>query len=274
MKSYLKYGVSAIAILAAFSLAQAQERQGGEREGAQQHMQSQQGGGAMKGEGAGQRQGATKEEGGAQRQGAMEKGNAAEKGATARAEKGTAQNRTAQEERGKAETGNKSQQAERGNMKEENRAGTEANKGQRAAKNAPTEEQRTQNRQREGERNPQSNEYGQRESNVGAAGKNETLGRQGERPERKAALHISGAQKTRLHDALVRDTSLRRYNRGQVHFALNTGTVIPGDFELYSPPPTFVDIYPDFRYYKIVVVGDEILVVDPATREIVDVIYL
>jgi hypothetical protein len=52
----------------------------------------------------------------------------------------------------------------------------------------------------------------------------------------------------------------------------NVGARIPEGVEFFAPPPRFVEIDPDFRYYKIVVLDNEILVVDPATREIVDVI--
>jgi hypothetical protein len=40
----------------------------------------------------------------------------------------------------------------------------------------------------------------------------------------------------------------------------------------YDPPAQVVEIDPVFQGYKIVVLDDVILVVDPATREIVDVI--
>ena len=50
------------------------------------------------------------------------------------------------------------------------------------------------------------------------------------------------------------------------------GARVPDDVEFFAPPPRFVEIDPVFRRYKIIVLDDEILVVDPATREIVDVI--
>ena len=53
---------------------------------------------------------------------------------------------------------------------------------------------------------------------------------------------------------------------------MNVGTRIPDTITFYDPPPQFVDIDPEFRRYKIVVLDDEVLVVDPETREIVDVI--
>ena len=42
--------------------------------------------------------------------------------------------------------------------------------------------------------------------------------------------------------------------------------------EFYDPPVQVMQIDPVFQGYKIVVLDDVILVVDPATREIVDVI--
>jgi hypothetical protein len=50
------------------------------------------------------------------------------------------------------------------------------------------------------------------------------------------------------------------------------GARIPNTIEFYDPPAQVVQIDPVFRDYKIVVLDDVILVVDPSTREIVDVI--
>jgi hypothetical protein len=244
VKTYLKYGVSSIALLAAFSLAQAQERQGsGERGGGAQQMQGEQGG-------------ATKHEGATENRGSpsKEKGLGEQKGKTAQQEPGTAKNRA------EAEHGNK---GERGTT--QNHQGTQA-PGNRAAKNAPTEEQRDQSRQREdtGTR--------QKESNVGGAAKSESLGREGAGTSKRTSFQVSGAQKTELHDFIGRDKAMRRYHRGDIHFSVNPGSRVPDDFEFYAPPPRFVEINPEFRNYMIVVLDDEILVIDPVTREIVDVI--
>jgi hypothetical protein len=53
---------------------------------------------------------------------------------------------------------------------------------------------------------------------------------------------------------------------------VNIGTRIPASVVFYDPPAQFVEIEPEFRGYKIVVLDDEILIIDPETREIVDVI--
>lgn len=284
MKSYVKYGISAVALLASFSLAQAQQYQGGSEKGGAQQMQGgKEGGATMQHQGTMQNKGAMENKGAE----ANEKGTARER--SAKEERGKVENRTeaergnkAQErgERGQmrpenraeAERGNKAEeQGERGKTQPENRAETQA-KGQRSAKNVPMEQQRERSQQREGERNAQGAETRQGETNIGGTARNENLGRQKAPGRRYAAIHISGAQKTRLHDAIRHDTSIHRYSRGQIGFSPVAGTVIPGGFELYSPPPTFVEVDPELRYYKIVVVGDEILVVDPVSREIVDVI--
>lgn len=283
MKAYLKYGVSAIALVAALSLAQAQERQGGERGAGAQQSQGEQGG-AMRHEGATpqhlgtmeKRGNTASERGNAEsREGTRAQSHRSAKNAPGEEQKEQSQQRegerspgkAAQQERGKSEN---RAQAERGKAQPENRQEMQA-QGHRTAKNAPTEEQREQSQQREGERK-QGTEPRQRESQAGAAGRSETLGREGAGTSKRASIHISGAQRTELHDVIRHDAGIHRYHRGEVHFSANVGTRVPDEIEFFAPPPRFVEIDPEFRYYKIIVLEDEILVVDPATREIVDVI--
>lgn len=97
-----------------------------------------------------------------------------------------------------------------------------------------------------------------------------TVGRAGADRDRFAS--ISREQKTRIHSILVRDSSIHRYHRSDVDFAVRVGSRIPDTIEFYDAPAQVIRIDPVFREYKIVVLDDVILVVDPATREIVDVI--
>jgi hypothetical protein len=97
-----------------------------------------------------------------------------------------------------------------------------------------------------------------------------TIGRAG--ADRGRFAVISREQKTRIHSILVRDSSIHRYHRSDVHFAVQVGSRIPDTIEFYDAPAQVIRIDPVFREYKIVVLDDVILVVDPATREIVDVI--
>ena len=69
----------------------------------------------------------------------------------------------------------------------------------------------------------------------------------------------------------VQNRAIHRYHRADVDFPVQVGTRIPSTIEFYDPAQV-LEIDPVFQGYKIVVLDDVILVVDPATREIVDVI--
>ena len=71
---------------------------------------------------------------------------------------------------------------------------------------------------------------------------------------------------------ITSDRGIHVYHRSDIGFGVRTGERIPPRIEIYDAPPRFVEIDPEFRRYKIVALDDVILVVDPATREIVDVI--
>ncbi len=109
---------------------------------------------------------------------------------------------------------------------------------------------------REGERKTQNKQENQRQSNA----------------VRRPNIHISGVQRTKLHDAIGVSTAIHHYRASEIHFTVEVGTRVPEDITFYDAPVQFIDIDPEFSGYKIVVLDDEILVIDPETREIVDVI--
>ncbi len=290
MKTSFKYGVSAIALLAAISFAQAQtnERHGGGEHGAAPQGEHGMQGGAAHTEhngGAIQHQGRSAEENGGQR----ERGRAANEH-----EQGGAHNGRIAEERGEggakrqgrtAEETHPAQQgheanhsgeqhgqsaehnrgAEQGRQVERNRAETQAEReGGRAG-----EAERSARTERE-TRGVQGEETRGRETEFGGARGNEAEGR-GARDNGRFAS-ISREQRTRIHTILAGDSAIHHYHRADADFPLRVGTRIPGVFEFYDPPARVVQIDPIFEGYKIVVLDDVILVVDPATREIVDVI--
>ena len=55
-------------------------------------------------------------------------------------------------------------------------------------------------------------------------------------------------------------------------FALRRGVRVPHSVELFDLPADVVTLVPWFRHYKYVLVGEEIVIIDPVTYEIVDVI--
>ena len=67
-------------------------------------------------------------------------------------------------------------------------------------------------------------------------------------------------------------SAIHRYHGADVNFPVRVGTRIPAAIEFFDPPAQVLQIDPVFQGYKIVVLDDVILIVDPATREIIDVI--
>jgi Protein of unknown function (DUF1236) len=57
-----------------------------------------------------------------------------------------------------------------------------------------------------------------------------------------------------------------------VNFSISVGTRVPRDVSFHPLPTEVVTIYPEWRGYNFVLVGGQIVVIDPATFEIVAVI--
>lgn len=58
----------------------------------------------------------------------------------------------------------------------------------------------------------------------------------------------------------------------QVNFAINVGTRVPPEVHYYPLPTEVVTIYPEWRGYNYILVGGQVLVIDPDTREIVAIL--
>jgi hypothetical protein len=57
-----------------------------------------------------------------------------------------------------------------------------------------------------------------------------------------------------------------------VPFSISVGQVVPGTVRLYDLPDSIVEYAPQYRDYEYILVGDDILIVDPRTMRIVAVI--
>jgi hypothetical protein len=78
---------------------------------------------------------------------------------------------------------------------------------------------------------------------------------------------LSSEQRTTIRQRL---SSGPRVNN--VNFTVSIGSRIPRSVSLSLLPPTVIEIVPQYRGYRYVLVGDQILIVDPETFEIVYVI--
>lgn len=55
---------------------------------------------------------------------------------------------------------------------------------------------------------------------------------------------------------------------------ISVGVVAPASVNLVALPPVLIDLYPQYRSYRYVVVNEQIVIIDPDTRRIVEVIVL
>jgi len=84
----------------------------------------------------------------------------------------------------------------------------------------------------------------------------------------RGAVNLSTEQrstiKTVIHEQKVQPTSL--------NVSISVGTRIPHGTRLHPLPARVVEVYPAWRGYEYILVGDQIVVIDPATLEIVAVL--
>jgi len=84
-----------------------------------------------------------------------------------------------------------------------------------------------------------------------------------------APTALSSEQHTKIRDTLRGGKAEHLTN---VPFAVTVGGVIPGSVHLYVLPVSIAEYAPEYRDYEYILVGDEILIVDPQTLTIVAVI--
>lgn len=84
-----------------------------------------------------------------------------------------------------------------------------------------------------------------------------------------ASPTLSPGQKTRLHEVIAGGNVQRVHH---ADFALSVGTRVPNTVRLYDVPNTIVDVLPQYRGFEYIVVRHDLVIIDPATLEIVAVL--
>jgi hypothetical protein len=92
-----------------------------------------------------------------------------------------------------------------------------------------------------------------------------TVGR-GERTN----FELNEQQRSRVRQVVISHRNIPRLSN--VNFDIRVGTVVPRTVRFITVPEDIVRIYPRFRRHRIVIVGDEILIIDPVTLQIVAVL--
>lgn len=91
----------------------------------------------------------------------------------------------------------------------------------------------------------------------------------GDRPEKQATKEFKPEQKTVIKETIVRE----KIRPEKINVQIRVGVAVPRTVHLHPLPPTIIEVYPAYRSYKLVMVDEgTLLVIDPVTWEIVDVI--
>jgi len=123
----------------------------------------------------------------------------------------------------------------------------------------------------EGEAQEKKGEVQQKQGVTGKAGV--TRQHQAAAPSGRAAaaqqVHVTEQQRTQIHQRLAH-FKVDRIEHPQ--FSVSVGAEIPRSVHVEVLPPEIVEIVPEYRGFDYVMVGDEIVIIDPDSLEIVAVI--
>ncbi len=89
-------------------------------------------------------------------------------------------------------------------------------------------------------------------------------------PRPRRPLRSPPEKRTQIVSAIKSETSIKETTN--VNFNISVGTRVPSSVTFYPLPPRIVEIYPEWRGYKVILVKDRYVIVRPETYEIVYVI--
>jgi hypothetical protein len=178
-----------------------------------------------------------------------------------------------QEERNKSSTKPNPQGSAQDQRGPQNQRGAQEQRGneeQRGAQNQRGTEQRgVQDNDRAGNQERTQERMGLDQDRgkavPGQAQQNGTSGRAG-----GASVQLSQDQRTKIKDVVVRDRNVARAD--SVNFNIRVGVAVPRTVHVAVLPAEVVTIVPEYRGFEYVVVGDQLLIIDPNTLEIVAIL--
>ena len=83
------------------------------------------------------------------------------------------------------------------------------------------------------------------------------------------SVNLSTEQRTRI-TSVIKQQNVKPLTN--VNFSISVGTRVPRNVHFYPLPVTVIEVYPEWRGFMYVLVGDQILVIHPRTHEIVAVL--
>ncbi|MBI3705709.1 MAG: DUF1236 domain-containing protein [Rhizobiales bacterium] len=85
------------------------------------------------------------------------------------------------------------------------------------------------------------------------------------------AAKLSTEQRTKI-TTVIKQQNMQRVEPSKLNISIRVGARVPTSVRFYPLPVEVVAIYPEWRGYDYILVGDEILVIDPRTHEIVAIL--
>jgi hypothetical protein len=86
----------------------------------------------------------------------------------------------------------------------------------------------------------------------------------------RTTVSLSTEQRTKIRTTVLQQSNAPRVSK--VDFQISVGTRVPKTVRAVALPTTVVEVYPQWRGFLYFIVGDEIVVVEPNTMEIVAVL--
>ncbi|MEA2831734.1 MAG: hypothetical protein QOF22_2482 [Bradyrhizobium sp.] len=106
-------------------------------------------------------------------------------------------------------------------------------------------------------------------TNTAAQPNNQTNTAQSRSPNVSVSANLNENQRTRVSESIAR---LNVAPLNNVNFALSVGTVVPRDVRFQALPTDIVEAMPQYRGYDFFVAHDDIVIVEPSSYKIVDVL--
>jgi hypothetical protein len=116
------------------------------------------------------------------------------------------------------------------------------------------------------------NNKSQTESNPSAAPSNRSSSEQDRATTGQGAggpTKLSTEQRTKI-SSVIRSQKVERVNN--LNVSISVGTRIPASVHVYALPQEVIVIYPEWRGYDYILVGEQIVIISPRTHEIVAVL--
>jgi Protein of unknown function (DUF1236) len=82
-------------------------------------------------------------------------------------------------------------------------------------------------------------------------------------------LKLTGAQKQTIYSSI---SNQKQKETAPATFHAAVGAVVPGSVELQSLPKTIVELIPELKDYEYAMVANQVLLVDPKNKQVVEII--